>query len=250
MIIDPNILKDIKEVVFLKNEPPRTNVLWAKYITANTYSFYFFFDGAWHPADEITNVTISTFSGTISAFVNDVGYITFQDVSALLNKKVDKDELATVATTGSYNDLSDKPTIPVVPTNVSAFTNDADYITQQDISGKEDVTTIEAPVNATDATLPVTSLTCEVGKYYRLDVPVETLAVTLPAITDSTTVRTVVIYLTAGTTPAVTIHSHDSKGVYYQDGFEIEADITYEINALFNGAAWIVAAVKINTSNS
>ena len=108
-----------------------------------------------------------------------------------------------------------------------------------------DSVVIEAPVNATDATLPITALTCEVGKYYRIDVAVDTLAVTLPTMTDLTTVRTVVIYLTAGTTPAVTIATADSKDVYYQDGFEIEAGETYEINALFNGAAWIVAAVKI-----
>lgn len=38
--------------------------------------------------------------------------------------------LATVATSGSYNDLSDKPTIPTVPTNVSAFANDAGYLTE------------------------------------------------------------------------------------------------------------------------
>ena len=30
---------------------------------------------------------------------------------------------------GSYNDLTDKPTIPTVPTNVSAFNNDAGYLT-------------------------------------------------------------------------------------------------------------------------
>lgn len=36
--------------------------------------------------------------------------------------------LATVATSGSYNDLQNKPAIPTVPTNVSAFTNDAGYI--------------------------------------------------------------------------------------------------------------------------
>lgn len=30
---------------------------------------------------------------------------------------------------GSYDDLSNKPTIPTVPTNISAFTNDAGYIT-------------------------------------------------------------------------------------------------------------------------
>lgn len=30
---------------------------------------------------------------------------------------------------GNYNDLTNKPTIPTVPTNVSAFTNDANYLT-------------------------------------------------------------------------------------------------------------------------
>lgn len=34
---------------------------------------------------------------------------------------------------GSYNDLTNKPTIPTVPTNVSAFTNDAGYITSADV---------------------------------------------------------------------------------------------------------------------
>ena len=108
-----------------------------------------------------------------------------------------------------------------------------------------DSVVIEAPVNATDATLPITALTCDAGKYYRIDVAVDTLDVTLPAMTDLTTVRTVVIYLTAGTTPAVTISAADSKDVYYQDGFEIASGESYEINALFNGSAWIVAAVKI-----
>ena len=49
--------------------------------------------------------------------------------------KANSADLATVATSGSYNDLNDKPIIPTVPTNVSAFTNDAGYLTQhQDIS--------------------------------------------------------------------------------------------------------------------
>ena len=38
-------------------------------------------------------------------------------------------DLSSVATSGSYNDLTDKPTIPVVPTNVSSFVNDAGYLT-------------------------------------------------------------------------------------------------------------------------
>ena len=136
--------------------------------------------------------------------------------------------------------------------NVQASLSKADTALQQhqDISGKEDVTTIVTPVNQTDATLPITALTCEVGKYYRVDVAVDTFVVTLPAMTDLTTVRTVVIYLTAGTTPAVTIASADSKDVYYRDGFEIETGNTYEINALFNGVAWIVAAVEIVVTNN
>ena len=53
----------------------------------------------------------------------------------------DASNLATVATTGDYDDLINKPTIPVVPTNVSSFTNDAGYLTShQDISGKADKT--------------------------------------------------------------------------------------------------------------
>ena len=123
-----------------------------------------------------------------------------------------------------------------------------------DISGKEDKTAIEAPVNQTDATLPITTLATEVGKYYRIDVPVETLAVTLPVMENITTTKTVVLYLTGGTTPAVTITSIAPTGgsapdVYFSDGFAIESGKTYEVNCLWNGASWIVASVEIVTNN-
>ena len=45
------------------------------------------------------------------------------------NGSLKKGTLSKVATSGSYNDLSNKPTIPVVPTNISEFTNDSGYIT-------------------------------------------------------------------------------------------------------------------------
>ena len=109
-----------------------------------------------------------------------------------------------------------------------------------------DSVVIEAPVDSTDPTDPITTLTCEVGKYYRIDVPVETLAVTLPTMTDNTTVRSVTIFLTGGTTPAVTFTSTHS--IYYSDGFEIVADSTYEVSAAYNGIAWVVASVTIITS--
>lgn len=56
--------------------------------------------------------------------------ITATDI-ANWNAKVNSSDLASVATSGSYNDLSNKPTIPTVPTNVSAFNNDAGYLTTE-----------------------------------------------------------------------------------------------------------------------
>ena len=61
------------------------------------------------------NVTLSipTVPTNISAFTNDSGYITN---SALTPYALSAD-LASVATSGSYNDLSDKPTIPAAQVN-------------------------------------------------------------------------------------------------------------------------------------
>ena len=105
--------------------------------------------------DEITElisdfITIASVPTKVSQLQNDVGYLTtHQDISG----KVDRSELAEVATSGDYNDLDNlpaipvlpdfatvaltgeyndllhKPTIPTVPTNVSAFNNDAGYLT-------------------------------------------------------------------------------------------------------------------------
>ena len=84
----------------------------------------------------------------VSELENDAGYLTTHQSLAEYAKTAD---LAQVAKTGSYNDLADKPTIPstvglasteyvdskvgeivipTVPTNVSAFTNDAGYLTE------------------------------------------------------------------------------------------------------------------------
>lgn len=52
---------------------------------------------------------------------------------------------------GSYNDLTDKPTIPTVPTDVSAFNNDAGYITEDAISGKADTSALTAVNNVLTA---------------------------------------------------------------------------------------------------
>ena len=68
-----------------------------------------------------------------SATVSNVAYNTStKKIQKTINgTTTDVVTLSTVATSGSYNDLSNKPTIPTVPTNVSAFTNDAGYTTNE-----------------------------------------------------------------------------------------------------------------------
>lgn len=61
---------------------------------------------------------------------NDVGYLTqHQDISG----KANISDLAVVATSGSYNDLSNKPTIP---TAVSDLTNDSNFTTKSYVDGE------------------------------------------------------------------------------------------------------------------
>ena len=89
------------------------------------------------------------------------------------------------------------------------------------------------------------TLEAEAGKYYRADTAVDTLAVTLPAIEDETKVTTVVLGFTTGTTPAITFDSADDATIRMADGFEFEAEKTYEVNALYNGAYWSIAGIVI-----
>ena len=67
----------------------------------------------------------------VSDLTNDAGYLTsHQDISGKANSA----DLATVATSGSYADLTNKPSIP---SKTSDLTNDSGFLTShQDISGK------------------------------------------------------------------------------------------------------------------
>lgn len=62
----------------------------------------------------------------------------------------------------------------------------------------------------------------------------------------SDSAKSVIVFLTTGDNPAITITASDNKDVYMSVGYEINADSTYEINAMFNGEAWIVASLEID----
>lgn len=118
---------------FTESDP--TVPAWAKAAAKPTYT-----------TSELTNdagfITSAAVPTKVSDLTNDAGYLTaHQDISGKANSA----DLATVATSGSYNDLSNKPSIPAatsdlnndsgfitsaaIPTDVSDFTNDAGYLT-------------------------------------------------------------------------------------------------------------------------
>lgn len=88
----------------------------------------------WNESDSSSDAYIKN-KPTIPAAQVQSDWNAASGMGVILNKP----NLSQVATSGSYNDLSNKPTIPTIPTNVSSFTNDAGYLTaHQDISGKAD----------------------------------------------------------------------------------------------------------------
>ena len=124
---------------YLTQETDPTVPAWAKAVNKPSYT-----------AQEVGALPSNTFiPSKVSDLVDDSGHYTkpvtgipatdleetyltqHQDISMKANSA----DLATVATSGEYNDLLH------TPTNVSAFTNDAGYLIQhQDISGKADKT--------------------------------------------------------------------------------------------------------------
>lgn len=93
---------------------------------------------------------------------------------------------------GNYNDLTNKPTIPVVPTNVSAFTNDVGYLTQhQDISGKANKISV---VQTSASTIEINPNT-----FYKFG-EVASLNITLASITDNTIYNEYMFEFVSGTT--------------------------------------------------
>lgn len=150
---------------------------------------------------------------------------------------------------------SDKANTKDVYTKTEAderFQPKGNYLTEhQDISGKEDKMQVVAVYNTEDTSQPVSILICTLSTYYRIPVPIETLDLLLPPDPESGKVENIVVFLTGGTTPAVTIVSdgRNPAPIYYHDGYAIESGKTYELNILWNGAAWVVASVEIVINN-
>ena len=144
---------------YFESSSPPYGVINASY----TYGSSVYGVTLYKSAQGTVNVSSSTTSAVTSVksingtSMQGSGNITLPTI-AEVEAKANTSDLATVATSGSYNDLADKPTIPaaqvnadwnaasgvaailnkptipVVPTNVSAFTNDASYATTSQVA--------------------------------------------------------------------------------------------------------------------
>lgn len=85
------------------------------------------------------------------------------------------------------------------------------------------------------------TLSAEVGKYYVLN-NVNTLDITLPVPNDGY-VHNIVFYIIAGAAPQITITS--TATIKYQEDYIIDANNIYEVSALYNGVAWVIAYMAI-----
>lgn len=89
---------------------------------------------------EVQTIVVSGVSGISSAECQSM-------IDESISGKADTSSLALVATSGDYDDLTNKPTIPAVPTSNTAFTNDAQYATSgyvdSVVSGKLDTSVFQ-----------------------------------------------------------------------------------------------------------
>ena len=85
--------------------------------------------------DEVENKQDALVSGTNIKTINSQSILGSGDITTF---------------SGNYNDLTNKPTIPTVPTNVSSFTNDAGYITSSALSGYATTTALNTVQDQVD----------------------------------------------------------------------------------------------------
>lgn len=182
--------------------------------------------------NDLTNTpTIPTVPTNISAFTNDSGYLTtHQDLSSYAlktelfsgsyNDLSDVPELVV-----SYNDLTDTPTIPTVPTNVSAFINDSGYLTDDtmltDYGLLTDPSVYGNGSNVSSSITNVSSFNNDAGYISSTNTPVSTFA------------------NDAGYITGISLDEVDDVSL---------SSVTLSVNdfLVYNGLAWVNMPLQIN----
>lgn len=161
MAVNPSVLKDISQVVFYRNEPPSTKVLWAKPVGDGTYEFYVYYNGRWNIVTEEEGVTIniSDVTGDLSTFNNDAGFITEDDIGDVI------EGASAGATALQPSDIADwakqtsKPSYTA--SEVGALPDTTKYAGSQSVGGAANKA-VSIPFGQVDSTSTATAFTATV----------------------------------------------------------------------------------------
>lgn len=120
--------------------------------------------------------------------------------------------------------------------NTSDLNKPISTATQNALNGKQDTMPID--LNGSASTLAAVA-----GEYHVLSATIGTFTITLPTMAGADKVSTIGIYFTTGATPNVTISGTNT--IVYDKNWSIEPSTTHEINALWNGTAWVLTMIHI-----
>ena len=103
---------------------------------------------------------------------------------------------------------------------------------------------------AIDSTAKTASFTAAVGNYYTVNIAASgSVTITLTTPTDNTHISNAVFLVTTSTSPALTFSAASGVDIYVSTSYSIEASKIYEINALWNGTNWSIAAVELEAQS-
>ena len=201
-------------------------------------------------AGYITDTDVPIVPVNVSAFQNDAGYVTENDLPSYQVLSISNDTIyltnggyavLPAGFSGDYNDLTNPPQIPTVPTQVSAFTNDAGYITMDSVpvipTVPTNVSAFENDANYITAadvpTIPtnVSAFTNDAG-YITMDF--------IPAIpTVPTNVSAFVNDAGYVTESSLTNNNYITQNDLITNNYVTEADIPTNVSAFTNDAGYI-----------
>ena len=145
-------------------------------------------------------------------------------------------------TSAALNNLDGR--VSLMENSVSSHTSNTEiHVTQSDKTLWNGVATKENRIPIETVATGTTALTAVVGTYYTLS-NVGTINITLPVPTDGY-VNTIVFYIVTGSAnPSISMIS--TASIKYQENYNFDASSTYEVNALYNGIAWVIAFMKLS----
>lgn len=186
-------------------------------------------------------------------------FVTSGGIYAVLQEKVDTSDLATVATSGSYNDLDNKPTIPAAVTESTVsgwgFTKNAGTITgitmngsSKGTSGVVDLGTVLTSFTETDPTVPAWAKAANKPSYTAAEVGALPNTTVIPAVNDAT--LTIQKNGTTVNTFTANASSNVTANIQVNELPTVSSSDNGKILQVVNGAWALVTPVTVYTGTS